>query len=228
VIGDWGSQVTAPYNETQIQVAQAAAAYTTAHPHDFVLDTGDNFYPWGVQSPTDPRFKSDFTDVYVGSPAMVSAPWLVSLGNHDYEGIVSAQLQYSGDARWNLPDRNYTSRYCVSSSSPCEKYVTIVALDTSPWISAYYKKPETPEQKFQLASQHWKYQRVWLEGVLASVPATDEILVFGHHFIYSKSGPEADLEVSICGRTRGFSFFSSLRSAPVSPQRTQGVFGTPF
>jgi len=119
----------------------------------------------------------------------------MSLGNHDYQGIVDAQLNYRGDPRWNLPSRNYTMQFPLT-----KKNATFVFLDTSPFISDYYTNPTTPEMAIQLKNQHWQAQAAWLDAVLTSVRKNDPqgwIIVFGHHWIYSSKGIETDMENNI-------------------------------
>ena len=73
----------------------------------FVLAAGDNFYKAGVQSVSDVRFQSTYEGVYQ-HPALVSVPWLMALGNHDYRGNVDAQVEYTNHSRrWFLPHRYY-------------------------------------------------------------------------------------------------------------------------
>src|SRR5262249_48128761 len=78
-------------------------------------------------------------------------PWA---GNHDYEGIVDAELQFHTDARWVLPSRNYTFSVPISPTST--SHADFIVLDTSPFVLEYYTNPETPEQLVQLSTQHWQ------------------------------------------------------------------------
>lgn len=54
----------------------------------------------------------------VYSDPALQLPWYALLGNHDYVQNPQAQIQYSQqrlDARWNMPDTNYTQAFAVAS-----------------------------------------------------------------------------------------------------------------
>ena len=54
-IGDWGGAALEDYHKTdEITVAKSFAASAAALQAQFVLNTGDNFYYYGVKSTTDP------------------------------------------------------------------------------------------------------------------------------------------------------------------------------
>jgi len=57
--GDFGEG-----NEPQRRTAAAMVAYHGGHPFDFGITLGDNFYPSGISSLDDPRWKSQFEDLY--------------------------------------------------------------------------------------------------------------------------------------------------------------------
>ena len=99
VVGDWGQA-----SEPQRQVAGAMAQVAGQGGARFVISTGDNFYPRGVGSVSDPQFRDAFEEVYA-APSL-QAPWYVVLGNHDYEGSPNAEIAYSSRSpRWRMPAR---------------------------------------------------------------------------------------------------------------------------
>ena len=51
-------------NAGQKQVGVSVGAVCAAHGCDFVVLLGDNFYPTGVESATDPQWKTKFTEPY--------------------------------------------------------------------------------------------------------------------------------------------------------------------
>lgn len=67
----------------------------------FILNVGDNFYRshdanggkrGGVDNVTDHIWETTFVDMYTG--ALAKMPILSILGNHDYMGNTSAQVEY--------------------------------------------------------------------------------------------------------------------------------------
>ena len=73
----------------QFDVAEAVAEKCAANGCDFGLFLGDNFYPTGVESATDPQFMEKFENPYQSLPF----PFYVSLGNHDYGGSSNYQRE---------------------------------------------------------------------------------------------------------------------------------------
>jgi len=75
--GDFGTGSAA-----QKQTAAAMVAYHKTHPFDFGLTLGDNFYVRGMTSPDDPRWQTQWEQLY--SPMHI--PFYAVLGNHDWSG----------------------------------------------------------------------------------------------------------------------------------------------
>jgi|CXWL01.1.fsa_nt_gi hypothetical protein len=106
-VGDTGD-----VNDRQARVAQAMTQFCATHRCDFVVLLGDNFYPSGVTSPTDPKWKTHFEEPYAG----LAVPFYPSLGNHDYgdEGSgkdltrAQAQVAYTPHStKWKMPSTRY-------------------------------------------------------------------------------------------------------------------------
>lgn len=77
-IGDWGDEV-----KDQLPVAYSMARWADVNQPEFIISTGDNFYPDGVRSVTDPKWTTNWVDVY-NNASLVNLPWYISVGNHDY------------------------------------------------------------------------------------------------------------------------------------------------
>src|SRR5687768_2876700 len=88
VIGDWGMNGSAP----QKAVAEQIDIIGRKNNVQFIITTGDNFYPTGVTSTSDPHWERSFNLVYDKKGHMV--PWYPTVGNHDYNGSPSAQIEY--------------------------------------------------------------------------------------------------------------------------------------
>ncbi len=100
--GDWGTG-----KPSQLNAAAAMRAYNREHPFDFGITLGDNFYPEGVDSPSDPRWRTQYEDLY--SPMGIKI--YASLGNHDrYNGETPmAEILYSAKSTtWRMPAGSYT------------------------------------------------------------------------------------------------------------------------
>jgi predicted phosphodiesterase len=100
--GDWGTG-----RPSQIETAAAMRAYHAKRPFSFGITLGDNFYPEGVESPSDPRWRTQYEELY--SPMNVKIYGV--LGNHDrYNGETpAAEILYSQRSpTWRMPAQNYT------------------------------------------------------------------------------------------------------------------------
>ena len=107
-LGDFGAG--APENgqiagEPQKQVAAAMLKAQKDKAFDFALTLGDNFYPTGMFSPADPRWKTLWSDLY--DPLKLK--FYVTFGNHDWGSVDSpaAELMYKNPS-WELPAPYYT------------------------------------------------------------------------------------------------------------------------
>ncbi len=169
-VGDTGKG-----NPEQHQVGAAMGALCAAKGCDFVVLLGDNFYPSGVTSTTDPQWQTAFVQPY----ATVDAPFYVVLGNHDYGGKgqgqefgkEQAQLDYAQvNPKWRLPARHY--RW---SLGPAEFF----AADTNRSMYAG-KWPGVDDEQVRHDFAQW----------LPASTATWKI-AFGHHPYYS-NGPHGN------------------------------------
>jgi len=100
--GDFGTG-----EPSQIRTAAAVRAYAKDHPFDFGITLGDNFYSAGMASTSDPRWKTQWEDLY--SPLGIK--FYASFGNHDYGQAASpvSEFWYSEKSpSWYFPARYYT------------------------------------------------------------------------------------------------------------------------
>jgi tartrate-resistant acid phosphatase type 5 len=152
-MGDWGKG-----NEGQRTTAALLERLCEERRADAVVLLGDNFYPRGVKSTTDPYWNDRWRALYSG-PCLSRIPFYAALGNHDYDGNPSAQIRYSRvePGRWVMPARAFTVRF--------GNLLTLTNIDTNfPDVCGLPA----------LCSLDW------LERSLARFPATWKI-AFGHH-----------------------------------------------
>lgn len=191
VLGDWGwadpdlerrYPLIRQNADQQRAVAQAMAAQAAQEPISAVLTTGDNFYPSGVKSATDPRWSTSFEQVYA-APAL-QVPWIASLGNHDHdhEDSAQAEIDYAAKSkgRWVMPARYYAHHLPTQD-------VRVIVLDACSLSPLWNRRYFTAEAERATAAQ-W----AWAEAELAK-PARWKVVV-GHLPIRSQGIHSAEPE----------------------------------
>ena len=154
----------------QRRLARAMADYARTRPFDFGLTLGDNFYPRGLASPTDPRWETQWENLY----GVLGIRFYATLGNHDYFDAASpaAEIARSAlSASWCLPRRYYTF-----VAGP----VQFFAVDTTP-----VEEPKYGTDSYRAG------QRRWLEEALAASRAPWKV-VYAHHPIYTNGDHALD------------------------------------
>lgn len=171
VVGDWGRNGEFHQKDVANQMGLEAAKNHTS----FVLSMGDNFYPDGVISTTDPQWNKSFEDIY--TDYSLNIPWFTAFGNHDYRGSIQAQLDYSKiSRRWRTTERYYSFEKTIPNSSEKALFVFI---DSNPFDETLSRKSHS-----DLASQNKEAQLEWLEKTLATSTASWKIVI-GHHPLYT-------------------------------------------
>jgi tartrate-resistant acid phosphatase type 5 len=105
--GDYGSSDLEKKDDHQKEAAAAMREYAQHRNFDLGITLGDNFYPEGMQSPDQPRWKTDWENLY----GPLKIPFYASLGNHDWYGTDSpaAEILHSLQSPpWHMPSPNYT------------------------------------------------------------------------------------------------------------------------
>ena len=181
VVGDWGRNGF--FN--QAEVAEGMGRVGAAVGSRFTISTGDNFYTSGVTGLDDPKWRRSYEDIYT-APALRSR-WYSTLGNHDWQGNVPAQIAYTATSdRWYMPSQYYAEEMAFG---PDSTRVLFVFLDTSPL--AY--PPEYAERFSDSGVWDPEAQLAWLDETLAASDAPWKI-VAGHHPIYVGSTSYSDNE----------------------------------
>lgn len=171
VVGDWGRNG----EFHQKDVAHQMGLEATKSNSGFIISTGDNFYPDGVISTTDPQWNKSFEDIY--TDYSLNIPWYTAFGNHDYRGSIQAQLDYSkASRRWRTTARFYSFERSIPNST--EK-VIFIFIDTNPFDETLNRKSHSDLEK-----QDKNAQLEWLENTLSKTTATWKIII-GHHPLYT-------------------------------------------
>lgn len=176
VMGDWGR-----FGEDhQIPVARQMGITAKEINRDFIIATGDNFYPVGVASEYDPQWKSSFEDIY--TDFSLHWNWYPVLGNHDYAGNPDAQVAYTKiSRRWNMPARYYSKTFDINGDP--NQQVLIAFIDTNPLIPDFHKNDVYGKN---VISQDTTAQKKWLIKTLTDAPKSVKWkLVVGHHPLFT-------------------------------------------
>lgn len=194
-IGDWGgASIDEMRKQSEESVAESFGRVSTNISANFILNTGDNFYYYGVKSVKDPLWETNFEKIY-SQPSLMKK-WYSVLGNHDYGFNPGAQVQYKSpnNDRWVLPSRYYSRRIKLGDTS---SYATLIMLDTNPCISKYRSDdpvgwdpcgtdipgPAPTDCKFHenIVKQNCTSQYFWLKETMQQIPKDDWVIAVGHH-----------------------------------------------
>lgn len=172
VIGDWGAHLG---SDAQRRVAEVMEL----HNPDFVISTGDNFYPDGIKDATDDKISTLWSDIY----NVAERTWFSVLGNHDY--ILNASAQLSIDhPQWYMPARYYN----ISIGE-----TDFWFLDTTPWMKQNYVEErhaargdvsEESRQDFEIQRANVPNQIEWLRQGVARSNAKKKYII-GHHPLWT-------------------------------------------
>ncbi len=175
-MGDWGRNGA----DHQKQVAAQMGKTATEVRAQFIIATGDNFYPSGVISEYDPLFKYSFEDIY--TDFSLQWDWYLVLGNHDYKSNPDAQVAYSKiSRRWQMPARYYSKKFPINGDTT--RQVLIAFIDTNPLIPEFYQNAEYGPN---VRSQDSTKQKNWLKKTLSdSSPNIKWKIVVGHHPMFT-------------------------------------------
>lgn len=255
VIGDWGrhgacctrdvaaemaAAATALREEVEREAQRRAAANGSASgdaPPAWVVSTGDNFYARGVSSVADEAVAASWADVFLRPhPALAALPWQVVLGNHDYEGNVSAAFHIGRvHPQWHARrELYYTKTVTLPRAAgaaengtvpppPPPRQILFVFLDTTPLLSSadllrlHYRLPAKAVAAVTAAAGGGLTD--WLSSTLSSSTA-DWVVVVGHHPVES-AGASSVAEAASRGRLR------SMIAGPLAEAAAASRVGPP-
>lgn len=189
LVGDWGKDGN---YAGQASVAQSMVAYTKRHSlkTDALLMLGDSWYGPLPQGADDPRWKTQFEDMY--PRASFDCPAYSVMGNHDYQRMPSSKVEMElayakkHGTRWTQPALWYT--YEFPQKKPL---ITVIALDSN--MPMGHKDNGVD---FTLTPDQQAEQLAWFTAELEKPRTTPYLVVIGHHPVYS-NGPHGDHKVLI-------------------------------
>lgn len=164
-LGDWGRNG----EYLQLEVGKQMGQWALENRNDFVISTGDNFYPKGVVSEHDPLWHFSFENVYTAHALQCN--WYPVLGNHDYGADPDAQVRYSKiSRRWNMPSRYYSKEVSLGKEKGKALFLMI---DTNPMVDEDQKKQT-------------EKQLTWIKKTLQKAPVDVKWkIITGHHPCYT-------------------------------------------
>ncbi|CAH1249452.1 ACP5 [Branchiostoma lanceolatum] len=180
VLGDWGGIPLYPYRTgVEKDVAARMGKVADSMDYKFVLGLGDNFYFDGVQNEFDKRFQETFEDVFTAKS--LDIPWYFIAGNHDHNGNVTAQIEYSHRSKkWNFPSLYYSLNFTVPGTNTT---VTIIQYDSITLCGNsddFQHGLLTGPENLQVATTQLK----WLEEQL-NATKSDYVIVTAHYPVWS-------------------------------------------
>ena len=164
-LGDWGRNG----EFLQLEVGKTMGQWASKNRNNFIISTGDNFYPKGVISEQDPLWHYSFENVYTAYS--LQCDWYSILGNHDYMSDPDAQIRYSSiSRRWKMPARYYSKEVPIGKT---DGKLLLVMIDSNKMI-------------FEADKEEADKQIAWIDAVLSSA-STDVKwkMVVGHHPYYT-------------------------------------------
>ena len=185
----------------QKKTAAAMLGYHKAASFDFAITLGDNFYSLGMESPSDPRWKTWWDDVY--NPLAIK--FYATMGNHDwgYPDSPAAEILYGLQSpSWRMPAPYYTF-----TAGP----VQFFALDTNEvseaqliWLKAELDKSRSHwklvygHHPIYSAGQHGD-NPVLIARLLPILKGRADVYLAGHDHDMQHLKPEGDLHFFVSG-----------------------------
>jgi tartrate-resistant acid phosphatase type 5 len=167
-MGDFGSGTQA-----QKDVAAAIVRMAGAQPFDFGLTFGDNFYPSGMTSTEDPRWR-DWWEALYGPLGVAFYP---TLGNHEWysDDGAAAEIAYHSPS-WRFPSPYYSFTagpaqfFAVDTSEISEAEVVwldrAIAASAAKWKVVYGHHPIFAPEKSAKSGAYMAYMQARLWPIL--------------------------------------------------------------
>ncbi len=188
VVGDWGRDGLCCQRDIAIEMSRSAGFLDAA----FVISTGDNFYEVGLADEHDPQVQTSWANIYnkndPRTATIGSLEWHMALGNHDYRGSVTGQLNVANlyPGQW-IQDGRFWDRIITADVDGVRINVHLVIIDTTPFIARYNTPGWDDAVRLNpdgIMTQDKNKQLKWIENTLKQSTADWKIVV-GHHSIWT-------------------------------------------
>lgn len=197
VIGDGGEP-----NEDLKMVAAAMNRIAERLNPQFIIALGDNIYENGVSSPDDPRFLTQWANVFLDPYPALRIPWRMTLGNHDYYDNPMAQVEFTTHPNnpsglWQCPGKCY--QFSINADEELIEGA-MAARVHRPLVDYFCIDTNGSQedvrhcQNYRVRPRQFKYPTIAedLRGFVADL--SDRLrtstarwkIVYGHHPIYTK------------------------------------------
>eukprot|EP00501_MAST-03F_sp_TOSAG23-6_P000709 GSMAST32.ASY1.ANO1.737.1 assembled CDS len=179
VLGDWGRDGLCCQLDVAAEMSLAASKLNA----QFVINVGDNFYPYGITSTKSRQIETSWENVYLKKYSSLSIPWLSVLGNHDYISNPQAQVDLTTkNTFWHMPSRYF--KMVPPGALDMNLSIEMFFIDTTPFIEVQEaEKNNTKSTKITEQKKSINEQISWLKKVLKNSNAIWKIVV-GHHPVY--------------------------------------------
>lgn len=186
--GDWGTKTDSFYQ--LMKILHKRASYL-----DFCILLGDNFYPNGIGSLDDPRWKSNVIDFFPSYLRLYPI-----LGNHDWHQNPLSQIYFtyvSQNRVWKMPFFYYDEIFTIGTET-----IHFLFLDTclmSPNFTEYYLQVCNVSKEqiaffYAFVKEYKEKQMQWLQNTLQNSKSKYKI-VCGHYPILSNGAHNVSPEL---------------------------------
>ncbi|CAM6042471.1 unnamed protein product [Sphagnum compactum] len=170
------------------------------HNVNFITSTGDNFYENGLTGPDDEQFSTSFSNIY--TQKSLETTWYSVLGNHDYHGNVSAQVDQKvtfRDPRWNCHN-NFQLIHDLGNTPQGEAAtVEFFFIDTNPFVEEYWTMKSLYAWQLPILQKDYIMEELMnLTNALTASTAKWKIVI-GHHTMRSMGTHGNTLELLQAG-----------------------------
>lgn len=195
--GDFGNS-----SKDEKAVADEILKLHQKKPFDFGITLGDNFYPRGVESTSDPRWHDWWEQLY----GRLGVPFYPSLGNHDWlnSGSAAGEVLYSRQSHsWQMPSPYYTY-----TAGPAQFFALDTAYLTEGELLWLKDELHKSQAKWKIVYAHHPFysatttrgdNKVLIGRLLPLLKDSVDLYIAGHDHNFQVFKPEGKLHFIVAG-----------------------------